>query len=154
MAAPKNNKRRPAKFTGSAKITITALSMLGFVGGWNMIARIEASEAQAGEPAMAPLPSAQPVTAQAEALPLPTPWPTIAPLPQLAPIPTLVPTLTAAGEVAVQVQPVANIELAPMQLAPLPTMAPLPPIPEAPPPPPPPPPMPVPAGGWQNSGGS
>lgn len=152
MAESKNKKRRPAKFTGGAKITITALSLFGFVSGWNLIARMETSEAQAGGPTATPLPSPQPVTLRDDIVP--TPWPTIAPLPQLKPIPTLVPTLTTSGAITVQTQPaVNNLDLTPVQLAPLPTMAPLPPMPETPPPPPPPPP-PMPAGGWQQSGGS
>lgn len=151
MATSNNKKRRPAKFTGGAKVTITALSLLGFVSGWNLIARVEAGEAQAGEPAATPLPGPPPVTSLSDTLP--TPWPTIAPLPELAPIPTLVPTLTTNGAITNQAQPALDtLDLAPVQLSPLPTMAPLPPMPEAPPPPPPPPPMP--AGGWQQSGGS
>lgn len=151
MAASKNNKRRPAKFSGGAKITLTALSLFGFVSGWNVIARMEASEAQAGELAATP-PSSSPPPVSSLGDTVPTPWPTIPALPELKPVPTLVPTLTGNGGLNLTVQPAVKVELAPVQLAPLPTMAPLPPMPEAPPPPPPPPPMP--AGGWQQSGGS
>lgn len=145
-------KRKPVKFTGTAKVTLTALSLLGFIGGWNIIARVENQEAQADEPPATPVPQFTPTPVP----PTPTPWPTIAALPELKPVPTLRPIVTANQQPAAapaQIAPAApQIDIAPIQIAPLPTLAPLPDMPAAPPPPPP---MPVqPAGGWQNSGGS
>ena len=48
--SPQKPKRKRAKFTGSARITLAAVSVAGFVGGWNLIARLEEKEAQANEP--------------------------------------------------------------------------------------------------------
>ena len=144
-------RRAPPKFTGSAKVTLAAFSLIGFVGSWNLIARVEDRQAKANE---LPPPPLAPAIAPVVIAPMPTPWPTVAPLPELQAIPTLRsvanPAIGAAP--ATEINPVITLDIAPIQLAPLPTMAPLPPMPDAPPPPPPPPPMP--AGGWQNSGGS
>jgi hypothetical protein len=149
-------KRKRAAFTGSAKVTLAALSVLGFIGGWDVIARLDHhKEAQASEPV--PVSPA----ANARVLAQPIPWPTIPPLPELSPIPTLVPTLTTAGQRGdslAAAQPGQQIAPAAIQIAPLPTLAPLPalaPLPTLPAPPPPPPPAPVWNGGGGNqSGGS
>lgn len=122
-------KRKPAKFTATGKITVTALSLMGFIGGWNVIARFNHSTAQANEPAQ--LPAASRPTER----PTATPWPTIAPLATLPPLPTLEikPTaLNQPGSSAPAAGPAVKIELAPIQLAPLPTLAPLPAVPAAP----------------------
>jgi hypothetical protein len=78
-------------------------------------------------------------------------------LADVPPIPTLIPTLTTAGQPIGDTPPegaaVENIAApAPIQIAPLPTLAPLPEMPAPPPPPPPPPPAPV--SGGNQSGGS
>ena len=155
------SKRKRTKFSGNAKITLAAVSMIGFVGGWNLIARLEHEEAQANEPQ--PF-NPEPVLQPASLAPTSTPWPAIPPLPELSPIPKLRPTLTTAqlGDTLTPSQqgdtlkplldPVA-VQVAPLPtLAPPPPLAPLPPLPEPPPPPPP-----APAwngGGGNHSGGS
>jgi hypothetical protein len=147
-------KRTPAKFTASAKVTVAALSMMGFMGGWNLIARVDSQKSQAN--AAPPPPVAVPQNPVAAMPQLPA-LPPIAPLPEIRPVPTLMPLISPYGDLpAVEAQPIAKLDLAPVQVAPLPTMASLPPMPDMPPPPPPPPPAPapLPAGGWQNSGGS
>ena len=143
-------RRAPSKFTGSARVTLAAVSLIGFVGSWNLIAHVENRQAQANEPPPTPVPTIAPVVIA----PAPTPWPTIAPLADLQPVPTLRSVTNSAIDSVSEtaVNPVISLDIAPIQIAPLPTMAPLPAIPDMPPPPPPPPPMP--AGGWQNSGGS
>lgn len=138
------HRRKPAKFTATGKITLTAVSLIGFIGGWNLIAQAENQPAQANEPAFEP--TVHPVIISATA----TPWPTIAPLAQLPPIPTLAAGASIqAAQSTLAANPVASVELVPLQLAPLPTLAPLP-AQAAPPPP-----IPVqPAGNWNSSGGS
>lgn len=144
--------RKRAKFTGSAKITLAAASILSFVGGWNLIAHIEQKDAQASEPPTpVPSPTLPPAT--------PTPWPTIPSLADLPAIPTLVPTLTTAGFPIIETTNPNGGNIEAVQAAPLPTMAPLPtlaplPVLQAPVPLPPPPPMPVPNGDQHQSGGS
>jgi hypothetical protein len=134
-------RRSPLKFTASGKITLTAVSLIGFIGGWNMIARLENHPAQAAPVNVTPQPV---ITPAARA----TIWPTIAPLPELSPAPTL--ALNLSGEIgglAVNVD--QGVKLTPVELVPLPTLAPLPELPQAPPP------APVaPAGNWGQSGGS
>ena len=146
----KRQKRKPKKFTGGAKVTLTALSLLGFFGGWNIIGRMENQETLAAQP------SDTPSSGPAYALPVltPTPWPTIAPLADIPPIPTLQSRLTISGgswqpavaDIAVNIVPT------PLSLEPLPTFAPLPPMPSMPEPQP----LPqlMPANGWQQSGAS
>jgi hypothetical protein len=136
-------KRKRAKFTNSAKVTLAALSVMGFIGGWDLIARLDTNrEAQAsGNLPPASPPANEPVI-------IPTPWPTIPPLAELPLIPTLAPTHTTAGQMA-STQPGSQGDTlaipqdnAPAQIAPVPTLAPLPtmaPLPTLPPPPPPPP---------------
>jgi hypothetical protein len=124
MATTQKPNRKRVKFTGSARVTLAALSVISFVGGWDLIARLDNQEAQAS-PKNLNLPQNQ--------SPQPTPWPTIAPLTNLPPIPTLIPTQTAS-----QVAGLPAENTAPMQpvsvptLAPLPALAPLPPMPELP----------------------
>lgn len=148
--SPGRKNRR--KFTTSTKVTVTALSVLSFIGGWDLIARLENQDAQADALPSTPAPALSPTAISLPA----TPWPTIPPLAELPPIPTLLPTLTTFGQIDASIQPlrggdssVGRIELAPLPvLAPLPTLAPLPPMPAPPPPP-------APAGGGGNrSGGS
>jgi len=123
-------KRKQTKFTGGTKVTLAALSVISFVGGWDLIARVDNQKAQAKP--------SNPVSPQ-NSLPVPTPWPTIAPLSALPPIPTLPPSNTASSP-AVQADSSAIIteNPAPAQLAPIPALAPLPPMPDLPPLPPPP----------------
>lgn len=147
-------RRKPTKFTTTGKITLTAVSVIGFIGGWNAIARLENQQAQASEATLSPLPVLTPAAAIPAA---PTPWPTVSPLAALPPIPTLAPQFSTTdvqtGSQAVAgASPANRVQMAPLQLAPLPTLAPLPAVPQAPPPPPPLPPPP--AGGWATSGGS
>lgn len=142
-----------AKFTTSAKLTLTAFSVMGFIGGWNMIGRMEKQLNPTDEPAPSPSPSLWPTPASL-AIP-PTPWPTIQPLTELAPIPTLEPAFTNVGQPAQSEAQLDTSTSALVQFAPIPTLAPLPalaPLPTIPPPPPPPPPMS--AGGGNHSGGS
>ena len=146
----KQQKRKPKKFTSSGKVTLTALSLLGFFGGWNAIGRMEYRDTPAAQP------SDNANSGPVFALPVstPTPWPTIAPLADIPPIPTLKsePAMPvgswepATGEIAINTVPT------PISLAPLPTFAPLPPVPSIPELQPLP--QPVPAGGWQKSGAS
>lgn len=132
------HKRKSKKFTGSAKIALGALSVTGFVGGWNFIGRLEAQEKQPD-----PLSSPQPVLV----LPTSTPLPAISPLPGIAPIPTLanrtVKIVVNSANAASSIEPNKAIPAPLPAIAPLPTLAPLPPMPQ----PPPPPPAPV----WNNS---
>jgi hypothetical protein len=137
MNANSNPKRKSKKFTGSAKVTLAALTVTGFVGGWNYIGRLEAQEKQADPPS-----PPQPVV-----WPNSTPLPAIPALSGIAPIPTL-----ASHTVKVVVNSASTTSStetnrampAPLpEIAPLPTLAPLPPMPQ----PPPPPPAPV----WNNS---
>jgi hypothetical protein len=159
MSANQNNKRKRVKFTGGAKVTLAALSMISFVGGWDLIARLDNKEAQASPPS--------PVDAQNQLLlPVATPWPTIPPLPNFAPVPTLVPTQTTAqlsdspqpqrqGDTLAGSANAAPLQIAPVPtLVPLPTLAPLPAMPQLPPPPPPPPVQTWNGGGGNQSGGS
>ena len=122
-------KRKRTKFTGGAKVTLAALSVISFVGGWDLIARLDWQEAQA---------SPSEAASTANQLPRPTPRPTIAPLTNLPPIPTLPPTQTADLSQPVQMDSAAASEVsAPVPtLTPLPDLAPLPPMPELPPLPP------------------
>lgn len=127
-------KRKSNKFTGSAKVTLAALSVTGFIGGWNVIGRLEAQEEKP-----APTPPPQPVLT----LPTPIPLPPIVPLPDIAPVPTL-----AGQSIEIPRDSIPSKETnltlpALAEIAPLPTLAPLPPMPQ----PPPPPPAPV----WNNS---
>lgn len=138
-------KKKRTKLTTGGKITLTAFSLMGFIGGWNLIAHLDKPTAQADE--LPPRPASSPV------LPAPTPWPTVPPLVDRQPVPTLLPTRTILGadQPPVSFKP----EVQPVQIAPLPTLAPLPalaPLPELPAAPPPPPPPPVPNQQW--SGGS
>ena len=151
MPSKKLPKRKPKKFSGSAKVTLTAVSLLGFVGGWNVIARLESQKAESNPPLD------DPATAQVNILPVSTatPWPTIAPLVDIPPIPTLNPSLTTMKE---DLQPVVagNVTYrgAPtsVSLKPLPTFAPLPPMPTIPAPAPLP--QTMPGNEWQQSGAS
>jgi hypothetical protein len=140
MSKRKNTK----KVTPGFKMTMGALSVLGVVGGWNIISRYE----NAGSPedivvdeSLDPTPTT--------ILPSPTPWPTIQPL---AEMPRLeikrLPTLAAGDftgaqtDVSLQEPQGAGDSLALSvmpSVAPMPTLAPLPTMPEYVPPPPPPP---------------
>jgi hypothetical protein len=146
----KQPKRKPKKFTGVGKITLTALSLLGFFGSWNAIGRMEYQETPAAQPSD----NANLKPALASAVSTPKPWPTIAPLADIPPIPTLKSELTTSAD---QWDPAtadiaANSVPAPISLEPLPTFAPLPAMPSIPEPQP----LPqlVPANGWQQSGAS
>jgi len=126
-------KRRNQKFTSEAKITITALSLLGFVGGWNLIAHSE-NQVQA---------SSDVNSTQNNIIS----WPSLAPLPEIPAVPTLVPlemTFEIDDYEIDEIQQMVLPEIAPLPtLAPLPTPAPLPELP------------PMPAPNWnQHSGGS
>jgi len=138
-------KRKPKGLTAGAKTLLAAFSMLGFIGGWNAIARLEWQDVQADEPSQ---PTITPTSTSIR--PTPTPWPTIPPLAKIPPIPTLSPALITVGQAANPVQAGlpdsgpgvgeanAFVQTAPLPTpAPLPTLAPLPPMPELLPPPPP-----------------
>lgn len=168
-----NQRKRTRKVTKGHKITMAAASVMGLIAGWNLIGHRELKAVTdelvaTTKPATAVPSPVQPSAAVA------TPWPTIAPLsvaPRLAerPLPTLVamPPEMFQSDATQSGGPAFDIAGAP-QLIPLPTLAPLPVMPEyvAPPPPPPqvaaapqaaPPPaapQPPPPGGNNNSGGS
>jgi len=148
-----SKRRKPAKFTTSARLTLTAFSVMGFIGGWNIIGRLEKQANPTDEPAPAPSPLPWPTPASASVSP--TPWPAIQPLGKLPPIPTLEPAFTNGGQPAQTGTQLDTPTSSSVQFAPIPTLAPLPalePLPTIPAPPPPPPPMP--AGGRNQSGGS
>lgn len=122
------------KLTYNARLALSALSLAGFLGGWNVIGRLENQTAQA-EALPSPTPSSTPTAS-------PTRWPTIIPLSDAPPIPTLRPTLTTANASLPDASlsdlnvVLPDIDLAPLPaLAPLPTLAPLPEMPAPPPPP-------------------
>ncbi len=128
-------RKRPQKFTNSARVTLATLSVLSFIGGWNLIGRLEQAEAQTNEPSAPPPPT--PTSLRST----PTPWPTILPLADIPAVPTLLPTLTTSGQQKIDMP---AVEVSPINLAPLPALAPLPtlaPLPQMPVPPPPPPPV-------------
>ncbi len=133
--AKRNPKRGPKKFSGHSKLTLSALSLLGLIGGWNLIANLENSQIN-NVSAAQQSPTAT-LQAPARVINLSGKLPAIAPLPTLPPVPTLRPfTNTASPTVAAQ--PV-NIEMPDgnvAQIVPLPTLAPLPPMPDLPSPPP------------------
>lgn len=149
-------KRKSSKFSGGAKTTLAALSVISFFGGWNIVAHVDGKNAQAAPEPAPPEPVVQTMPA---VVPTSTPWPDIAPLPELPPIPTLAPLATAgqangiapAAANPVNLSPQTTMQLAPMPApAPLPTLAPLPAMPAMPQLPPPP----VFNGGGGKSGGS
>lgn len=176
-----SNAKRGKKITTSHKITMGAVSILGLVGGWNLIAhseepkQIEAQQPVADGPAavLGPATGGPATGGPTTGSPAtPTPWPTIAPLGQmarleLAPLPTLAATMPptpafvspgmSAGSQTTAIDLGASLNIAAM-----PTLAPLPTLPEytAPPPPPPMPvmaaaaPPPAASGGGNNSQGS
>jgi hypothetical protein len=145
-------RQKRAKLTHKARATLTAFSLLSFIGGWNVIAHLEKKDNTVSN--VNPVPSPTPTTIR----PTPTPWATIPPLVDIPPIPTLLPTRTTTGEGLSTEAVQTNDNNVVIQAAPLPTMVPLPtlaPIPELPTPPPPPPPQPLQqAGGNNHSGGS
>lgn len=146
--------KKTSRLSTGNKITLGTLSVLGLVGGWNLIGR-EVSQPTADDDVVATV-GAIDASAVTFATPAPslraTPWPTIAPLktsPRLAdkPVPTLVVVAVSLGQSDAAVD-VAGANMSPALLslpdvAPLPTLAPLPTMPEyvAPPPAPAPPPQ-------------
>lgn len=118
-------------------MTLAALSLLGFLGGWDTVARFTSRQTKPDNPPPSPVYRQAPV--------VPTPWPTIAPLPTLPPVTPL------ASDLGLPIGSDLPLMAGVPQLAPLPTLAPLPPLPA----PPPLPAMPViAAGGGNHSGGS
>ncbi len=141
-----SKRNRAGKFTTSHKITVGALGVLGIVGGWNVIARTEAYGPAADsvvENAVTPVPTVVWST--------PTPWPKIdeltdIPRVQPRPLPTRPAVVLSEPDEAVDLigspSLPASVEVSTaFNVNPLPTLAPLPTLPEyvAPPPPPPPP---------------
>ncbi|MFN2136642.1 MAG: hypothetical protein ACK2UK_11850 [Candidatus Promineifilaceae bacterium] len=150
-----SKRKRSSKLSSSGKVTLSALSLLGVVAGWNIVANQERTAA-AGESALSEAPTAAPTSVR----PTSTPWPAIPPLnqkPRLAiePLPTLAVTLMEqelpmlAGQTDSETTMSGGLAAMP-SVAALPTLAPLPTLPEYVPPPPPPPP---PAQVASNSGG-
>jgi hypothetical protein len=153
-----NRRKESNKISTSGKVTISALSALSLIGGWSIIGNLEHNAAAneiTGDEVSVPMPTA--------VRPSPTPWPTIQPLAQvprleLEPLPTLPPraelgeTAALPGEESEGTAGVVNLSAAP-SAAPLPTLAPLPAMPEYVPPPPPPPSM-TDANPSSNGGGS
>ncbi len=139
-----SKQKKTNKINAGHKVTMGALGVLGIVGGWNIIGRMESAAA-----AEVPIVEATPRPTPRPVPPSPTPWPAIQPLVQsprlqLEPLPA-----PAAGGPAGR-QPTASaqadqntavsLDLSTLpSAAPLPTLAPLPALPEYVPPPPPPP---------------
>jgi len=137
------SRRKRQEFTVGAKVTLTALTVMGFIGTWNIIARVESRAAPANEMP----PEALPAPAQA-AIPIrlmPTPWPTIPALTELPPIPDLNSdsiifgqspgTILLEGETLPVTETMVDFaEIAPIPtLGPLPVLEPIAPFPEIPP---------------------
>jgi hypothetical protein len=140
-----SNRKKSSKLSKTDKVAISAISLLGLIGSWNVIGNLENSlSAKNMDVDELEAPTTQAVR------PTPIPWPTI---PSLAQIPRLntssLPTLSAQGLPENEVDPSDDLktaktaelsELSTMPSAfPLPTLAPLPTLPEYVPPPPPPP---------------
>ena len=150
-----SQRKKSGKVTTSHKVALGALSVLGAVAGWNAIGRSQPEAQTTGQEAPAATTAATAatvVTARA------TPWPTIAPLAEMPridarPIPTLVAVAMPDTMGATGAPSVAAGIAAPSLIA-LPTLAPLPAMPEyvAPPPPPPAPPSQVAAAPPADSG--
>lgn len=129
-------KTKPRKFTATAKVMVTALSVSALIGGWNLISHSEALKNQMAQSTGAALEANQNVASVTNA-PAPTPWPTIPALviPAVPTLPATNPDLAQAPS-ANDTQVANNSAALPpiATLAPLPTIAPLPdaPIPAAP----------------------
>jgi hypothetical protein len=125
------SRRKRQEFTVGAKVTLTALTVMGFIGTWNIIARMESRAALADEMP----PEALPAPAQT-AIPIrltPTPWPTIPALTELPLIPDLNTEPKAFfGPSPETVQlagggvPATETRVDFAQIAPIPTLGPLP----------------------------
>ncbi len=142
-----NAKKRQSGVGAGLRTALAGISLLGMVVAWDLIGKQEAVNA---ESQVADSPTPEPTwTPTATPLPSPTPWPTLEPLADLSPVPTLKPlswleerenegerddddghSATVSGAEGTVVLP---------QVAPMPTLAPLPELPAPPPPPPPPP---------------
>ncbi|MFL7837450.1 MAG: hypothetical protein ACK2T4_00075 [Candidatus Promineifilaceae bacterium] len=139
-----SRQRKNNKITRMDKLTIGALSMLGLVGGWNVIGNMENSTS-AKTIDVDEVPTATPPAVR----PTLKPWPTIQPLGQtsrleIKALPTLAAGMLAEGgtDNADQVggETAVTLDLPALpNAAPMPTLAPLPTLPEYVPPPPPPP---------------
>jgi len=125
-------KAKPRKFTTTAKVMVTALSVSALVGSWDLISHSEALKNQTFQATAATAEAQQNLASGANA-PAPTPWPTI---PALV-IPA-VPPLPATNLDLAQVLPTNHAQvdnnnsaaLPPLAtLVPLPTLAPLPDLP-------------------------
>ena len=147
-----SQRKKSGKVTTSHKVALGALSVLGAVAGWNAIGRSQ-PEAQAAGKEAPPAATVAPVVSAG-----PTPWPAIAPLAEMPridarPLPTLVAVASPDLPLAAGASNVAAGIAAPRLIA-LPTLAPLPAMPEyvAPPPLPPAPPSQVAAAPPADSG--
>jgi hypothetical protein len=137
------SKGKKRKISKTDKVAIGAISLLGLLGGWNVIGNLENSlSAENMNADKLDAPTRQAVR------PTPKPWPTIPPLSQIPRLDTSsLPTLAAVGlpetgadssEDLTAVETIERFELSTMpSAAPIPTLAPLPTLPEYVPPPPP-----------------
>lgn len=145
MTTDRSRVSRP-KPAGSKLLGIViGLSMLSLVVAWDLVARLDAAGAQAQATVPSPTPEPSPTATR---IATSTPWPTLGAL--FTPEPLAWPTTPATGAAnsgadaannpAVVAQPASfkPVQVQPVDMAPLPTLAPLP-QPPAPPPPPPPP---------------
>jgi len=107
-----------SKFTTSSKVTLSALSIMSFFGGWNVIGHLAQKPVKADEPAT-PLPAPMNTA---------TPWPTLSTQVDLAPIPTMFPTLTRPEPLNLPDLPQIDLNALPAAIAPIPTLAALPPL--------------------------
>lgn len=79
-------RERPTKLSGTSRILMTTLSLGAFIGGWNLIARLEGNTQDiSAAPPVTPTPAATRITVG------PSLWPTIEPLPALPPVPKVAP---------------------------------------------------------------
>lgn len=146
------DQKKRSKLTNRSRVVLATASLLSFVGGWNLIGRID-NELEQAQPSATPLSGSGVPNVSAS----PTLWPPVPPLVDIPPVPTLLPALTISGQVEAALSQAGAPDRTTFQMAPLPTPISLPtlaPLPELPAPPPLPPSPPGWASGGNHSGGS